>query len=147
MALRACDQTTARATTLPSQSTPMGIASKPTAVVRHHRENHCDSQFANGIVIRLVCVHDKHREEFGRLCLAGIGAAAVAVAGQLGPALLGLVSRQRSVVDLTADRLLKHGRRDEDGFGMRVTGRVAARTIFDEHALTLSPGTFGSSCW
>ena len=37
----------------------------------------------------------------------------VAVAGRLGPALSGLVSRHRSVVDLTADRPLKHGRVNE----------------------------------
>src|SRR6516162_6476914 len=40
--------------------------------------------------------------------LAGIGADAVAVAGQLGEALSGLVGRRRSVVDLTADRPLEH---------------------------------------
>jgi hypothetical protein len=40
---------------------------------------------------RLVRVHHKHREELGRLRLAGIGADAVAVAGQLGEALSGLV--------------------------------------------------------
>src|SRR5262249_12817374 len=38
------------------------------------------------------------------LGLAGIGADLVAVAGQLGEALSGLVGRHRSVVDLTADR-------------------------------------------
>src|SRR5437870_11039296 len=75
----------------------------------------------------LVRVHHEHREELGRLRLAGIGADAVAVAGQLGEALSGLVGRHRSVVDLTADRPLKHGRVDEGGFGMRVTRRVAAR--------------------
>jgi len=42
---------------------------------------------------RLVRVHDEHREELGRLRLAGIGADAVAVAGQLGEALSGLVGR------------------------------------------------------
>src|SRR5262249_12675200 len=66
---------------------------------------------------RLVRVHHEHREELGRLRLAGIGADAVAVAGQLGEALSGLVGRHRSVVDLTADRSLKHGRVDEGGFG------------------------------
>src|SRR2546425_12771601 len=69
---------------------------------------------------RLVRVHHEHREELGRLRLAGIGADAVAVAGQLGEALSGLVGRHRSVVDLTADRPLKHGRIDEGGLGMRV---------------------------
>jgi hypothetical protein len=63
-------------------------------------------------------------------------------AGQLGEALSGLVGCHRSVVDLTANRPLKHGRVDEGGFGMRVTRRVTARAVFDQHA-----GTFGSSCW
>jgi hypothetical protein len=35
-------------------------------------------------------VSTEHREELGRLCVAGIGADAVAVAGQLGEALSGL---------------------------------------------------------
>ena len=83
---------------------------------------------------RLVCVHYEHREELGRLRLAGIGADPVAVAGQLGEALSGLVDRHRSVVDLTADRPLERGCVDEGGFGMRVAGRVAARAVFDEHA-------------
>src|SRR6516225_6482134 len=90
---------------------------------------------------RLVRVHHEHREELGRLRLAGIGTDTVAVAGQLGEALSGLVDRHRSVVDLTADRPLKHGRVDEGGFGMRVAGRVAARAIFDEHALDALAGT------
>src|SRR5262249_13149209 len=64
----------------------------------------------------------------------------VAVAGQLGPALSGLVGRHRSVVDLTADRPLKHGRVDEGGFSMRVTRRVAARAVFDEYALDALAG-------
>src|SRR5262249_26860354 len=85
--------------------------------------------------LRLVCIYDEHREELGRLRLAGIGAHAVAVAGQLGEALSGLVGRHRSVVDLTEDLALEHGRVDEGGFGMRVTRRVAARAVFDEHAL------------
>src|SRR5712671_6554746 len=89
---------------------------------------------------RLVRVHHEHREELGRLRLAGIGADAVAVAGQLGEALSGLVGRHRSVVDLTADRPLKHGRVDEGGFGMRVTRRVAARAVFDERALDALAG-------
>jgi hypothetical protein len=76
---------------------------------------------------RLVRVHHEHREELGRLRLAGIGVDAVAVAGQLGEALPGLVGRHRSVVDLTADRPLKDGRVDEGGFGMRVARRVTAR--------------------
>src|SRR5438128_2229612 len=84
---------------------------------------------------RLVCVHDEHREELGRLRLAGIGADGVAVTGQLGEALSGLVGRHRSVVDLTADRPLEHGRVDEGGFGVGVARRVAARAVFDEHAL------------
>ena len=40
---------------------------------------------------RLVRVHHEHGEELGRLRLAGIGADVVVVAGQLGPALSGLV--------------------------------------------------------
>ena len=50
------------------------------------------------------------------------------------------VGRHRSIVDLTADRPLKHGRVDEGGFGMRVTRRVAARAVFDEHALDALAG-------
>src|SRR5262249_55485814 len=46
----------------------------------------------------------------------------------------------RSVVDLTADRPLKHGRVDEGGFGMRMTRRVAARAVFDELALDALAG-------
>src|SRR5215472_965084 len=75
---------------------------------------------------RLVRAHHKHREKLGRLGLAGIGADAVAVAGQLGEALSSLVGRHRSVVNLTADRPLEHGRADDGGFGMRVARRVAA---------------------
>src|SRR2546426_3153137 len=89
---------------------------------------------------RLVRVHHEHREELGRLRLAGIGADAVAVAGQLGEALSRLVGRHRSVVDLTADRPLKHGRVDEGGFGIRVARRVAARAVFEEHALDALAG-------
>src|SRR5260221_13235914 len=66
--------------------------------------------------VRLVRVHHEHREELGRLRLTGIGADAVAVAGQLGEALPGLVGRHWSVVDLTADRHLKHDRVYEGGF-------------------------------
>src|SRR5207249_10803812 len=33
-----------------------------------------------------------------------------------------------------------HGRVDEGGFGMRVTRRVAARAVFDEHALDALAG-------
>src|SRR5229473_7661273 len=89
---------------------------------------------------RLVRVYHEHREELGRLRLAGIGADAVAVAGQLGEALSGLVDRRRSVVDLTADRPLKNGRVNEGGFGMRVARRVTARAIFDEHTLDALAG-------
>src|SRR4029450_9026738 len=62
------------------------------------------------------------------------------IAGQLGEALSGLVGRHRSVVDLTADLPLKHGRVDEGGFGVRVTRRVAARAVFGEHALDALAG-------
>src|ERR1700730_9442911 len=89
---------------------------------------------------RLVRVHHEHREELGRLRIAGIGADGVVVGGQLGEALSGLVGRHRSVVDLTADRPLKNGRVDEGGSGMRVTRRVAARAVFDEHALDALAG-------
>src|ERR1700748_812879 len=82
---------------------------------------------------RLVCVHHEHREELGRLRLASIGADAVAIAGQLGKALSGLVDCYGSVVDLAADRPLKDGRVDEGRFGMRVARRVTARAVFDEH--------------
>src|SRR5215475_1037609 len=88
----------------------------------------------------LARVHHEHREELSRRRLAGIGADAVAVAGQLGEALSGVVGRHRSVVDLTADRPLKHGRVDESGFGMRVARRVAARTVFDKHDLDAFAG-------
>jgi len=91
----------------------------------------------------LVRVHHKHREELGRLCLAGIGADTVAVAGQLGKVLSGLVGRHRSVVDLTADRPLKDGRVDKRGFGMRTARRVAARAVFDEHILDALAGNVG----
>src|SRR5580704_8057722 len=47
----------------------------------------------------LVRVHHEHCEELRRLRLAGIGADGVAVAGQFGEALSGLVGRHRSVVD------------------------------------------------
>src|ERR687888_1947703 len=89
---------------------------------------------------RLIRVHHEHREELGWLRLTGIGADAVAVAGQLGEVLSGLVGRHRSVIDLTADRPLKHGRVDEGGFAMRVASRVAARAIFDEHTLDALAG-------
>src|SRR5215469_360200 len=82
---------------------------------------------------RLVRVHHEHCEEFGRLCLAGIGTDTVAVAGQLREALSSLVGRHWSVVDLAADGSLEHGRVDEGGSGMRVAWRIAARAIFDEH--------------
>jgi hypothetical protein len=94
---------------------------------------------------RLVCVHREELGRLGRLRLAGIGADAVPVAGQLGEALSGLVDRHRSVIDLTADRPLKHGRVDEGGFGMRVAGRITARAIFDEHAWR-SCGTNALEC-
>src|SRR5919204_1776150 len=89
---------------------------------------------------RLMRVHHEHREKLGWLRLTGIGADAVAVAGQLGEALSGLVGRHRSVVDLTEYFPLKHARIDEGGFGMRVTRRVAARAVFDEHALDALAG-------
>src|SRR5262245_30171730 len=89
---------------------------------------------------RLARIHHEHREELGRLSVAGIGADPVAVAGQLREALSRLVGRHRFIVDLTADLPLKHSRIDEGGFGMRVTRRVAARAVFDEHALDALAG-------
>src|SRR5262249_49329537 len=47
---------------------------------------------------RLVRIHHEHREEFCRVRFAGIGANAVAVAGQFGETLPGLVGRHGSVV-------------------------------------------------
>jgi hypothetical protein len=44
------------------------------------------------------------------------------------------------MVEFSADRSLKHGRVDEGGFGMRVARRVAARAVFDEHALDALAG-------
>jgi len=54
----------------------------------------------------LVRVDDKHRQQLGRLRLAGIGADGVTVPGQLGEVLPDRVDRRRSVVDLAADRPL-----------------------------------------
>src|SRR6516165_5850499 len=76
---------------------------------------------------RFARVQDEHGEELGRLRIAGIRADAMAIAGHLGEALSGLVGRHRSVVD-------------EGGFRMRVTGRVTARSVFDEHALDALAG-------
>src|SRR5215813_66027 len=90
--------------------------------------------------LRLARVHHEHGEELGRLRLAGIGADAVTVARHFGEALSGLVGLHWSVVDLAADRSLEHGRVDESGPGMRVTGREAARAVFDEHALDALAG-------
>src|SRR5258708_30833709 len=84
-----------------------------------------------GRQFRLVRVHHEHREELGRLGLAGIGADGVAVAGPLGEALSGLVSPYRSVVELTADRPLQHGPADEGGIAVRVARWLAARAVFD----------------
>ena len=53
---------------------------------------------------RLVRVHHEDREELGRLRLAGIGADAVAVAGQLGEALSSdLVGRRMIVMIFRTD--------------------------------------------
>jgi len=53
---------------------------------------------------RLVRVHHEYREELGRLRLAGIGADAVAVAGQLGEALSSdLVGRRMIVMIFRTD--------------------------------------------
>src|SRR5215813_9264708 len=89
---------------------------------------------------RLVRIHHEHREELGRLRLAGIDADAAAITGQLGETLSGLVNRHRSIVHLIADRPFKHGRVDEGGFGMRVARRVTARAVFDEHTLDALTG-------
>src|SRR5207249_3267103 len=65
--------------------------------------SHCEDTFTSKTSVpewdrqfRLVRVHHEHREELGRLRLAGIGADAMAVAGQLGEGLSGLVGRHRS---------------------------------------------------
>src|SRR5262245_65896268 len=98
-------------------------------------------QFPNGVVNSVSFVSTTNTaRSFGRLRVAGIGADGVAVAGQFGEALSRLVGHHRPVVDLTADRPLKHGRVDESGFWMRVTGRIAARAVFDEHALDALAG-------
>ena len=83
---------------------------------------------------RLLRVHHEHCHELGRLALAGIGSHIMAVAGQFREALTGLLDRHRSAVDLAPDRPLKNGGIYEGGSGIRVTRRVAARTVFDEHA-------------
>src|SRR4030095_11080928 len=46
---------------------------------------------------RLVRVHDKYREQLRGLRVTGIGADLVAVAGQFGEALPGLVDHRRSI--------------------------------------------------
>src|ERR1700738_5212481 len=96
-------------------------AFSPDAISSHERYQTSVPEWDRQL--RLVRVHHEHREKLGRLRIAGIGADGVAVAGQLGEALSGLVGRHRSVVDLTADRPLKNGRVDEGGFGMRVARR------------------------
>src|SRR5262249_40635715 len=68
------------------------------------------------------------------------GGGGVGGGGKLGETVSGLVGRRRSVVGLTADLPLEHGRVDEGGFGMRVTGRIAARAVFDQHALDAFAG-------
>src|SRR5215472_17850988 len=91
--------------------------------------------------VRLVRIDYEYSEELGRVCLAGIGADAMAITWQLGEALSGLIGLHRSVVDLTADRSLEHGRVDEGGFGVSVSRRVAAWAVFDEHGLDALAGT------
>src|SRR5438876_12264413 len=98
-------------------------------------------QFPNGIVSSVSFVSTANTAR----SLAGFVSLALALTpwrspGSFGEALSGLVGRHRSVVDLTADRPLKHGRVDEGGFGMRVARRVAARAVFDEHALDALAG-------
>src|SRR4029079_463036 len=82
---------------------------------------------------------DEDGEDLGRLRLARIGADAVAVAWQLGPALSGVVDRHRPVVDLAADRPFEHGRVDE-GVPVGVGRRVPAWAVLDEHALDALAG-------
>ena len=67
----------------------------------------------------------------------------MAIAGHLGEALSCLIDRHRSVVDLTADCSLEHGRIDEGGFGMFVSRRVTARPVFDEYSAARISGVFG----
>src|SRR6201982_406756 len=90
--------------------------------------------------LSLVCVDHEYGKELGRLRLAGVSADAMPVARQFREALSRLVCGHRSVVDLTADRSLQHGRVDEGGFGVRVAGRVAARAVFNEDALDALAG-------
>ena len=67
----------------------------------------------------------------------------MAIAGHLGEALSCLIDRHRSVVDLTSDRSLEHGRVDEGGFGISVSWRVTARPVFDEYSAARISGVFG----
>src|SRR4029077_6657970 len=98
-------------------------------------------QFLNGSVrsVSFVSTTNTARSLAGCVSLA-LAADAVAVPGQFGEALSSLVGRHRSVVDLTADRPLKHGRVDEGGFRMRMARRGAARAVCDEHALDALAG-------
>src|SRR5438094_4270883 len=78
---------------------------------RRADSSHCEDTFTSKTSVpewdrqfRLVRVHHEHREELGRLRLAGIGADAVAVAGQLGEALSSdLVGRRMIVMIFRTD--------------------------------------------
>jgi len=90
----------------------------------------------NGIVSSVSFVSTRTPRGAWRHRLAGIGADAVAVAGQLEK----LCPPRRChgpLLTLTADRPLKHRRVDEAD--LDACERVAARAVFDEHALELLP--------
>jgi hypothetical protein len=93
-------------------------------------------QFRHGVVssVSFVSTTNTARSLAGFVLLA-LALTAVALARHFGEALSSLVGRHWSVVDLTADRPLKHRCIDEGRLRMRVTRRVATRTVFDEHAL------------
>src|SRR5438876_3363031 len=106
-----------------------------------HYQLRSKPQFPNGIVSSVSFVSTTNTAR----SLAGFDLLALALTPWRSPGSSeklcpGLVGRHRSVVDLTADRPLKHGRVDEGGFGMRVARRVAARAVFDEHALDALAG-------
>src|SRR3989442_12245430 len=84
---------------------------------RRADSSHCEDTFTSKTSVpewdrqfRLVRVHHEHREELGRLRLAGIGADAVAAPGQFGEGPSGLVGGHPPVVALAAGSRLKEGR-------------------------------------
>src|SRR5262249_53396121 len=79
--------------------------------------------------------------------LARISTDVVAVAGALGGVMSVLVGRDRSLVDLTVARPLKHSLVDEGGLWIRWARPVVPGSYSTNTSLTLLPGTFGNSCW